>query len=288
MHAEWEADHDLITPQGTLLFNQEVVGLNTSTGSGYFLLVPEKCGISTVPRVTIDDVPQGDGSIQHRRFESGIRAELAIQLWLDLHNPACYGDLRCMLDYLSLHLRSLLNADGMYRLRWSPTGYGDRRMLDQIRLREWGPPEVQANNATEVTIGIDSPFPYAIDMTQQLVQIPDGNTGTITMVGTTDFFPVIKMYGTFSSNPALVISDTTGMLISYDDDLPGSPTPGGADYIELDFFRNTAFINGDGADARPGIEYLVSDFFPLVVGPNEITASGCDIDVLVNNAWWNG
>lgn len=293
-HSEWDNNHDLITPHGTLELCRPTALAGTSTGFALYLIDHDGSGIATGPRVEKDEVPQSDGWIFHRRFETGTLATIVLKLMLTNELPACDSDLRCMIDNLDLHLRSLLNADGPYRLRWQPSGYFQDddvtpalRMLDQIRLADWQPTTFEEGICT-YNFSLDSPFPYAIDFTQQgppATTVADTTTKTFTMIGNTDFYPVIKVNGPASI--VIISNDTTGLSILYDGStLPGGQDIGPGDYGEIDTFKQTMFLNGDQDDLRPGINYLGSDFFPLVPGPNAITVFGADVDFLINNAWW--
>jgi len=280
-NVEWNVPHTLITPQGTLLFNTpQVVG--TSTGTGLFMLDAANCSAATVPRVTKQEVPQAPGSVLRRGFETGYQMTLTVQLWLEEDRLACDGDARCMQDLLDLHMRSLLNAEGLYRLRWEPTGYGDERMVDQLQLFSWQSPRTVPVVSTQYTLV--SPLPYAIDLTQQLVAISDGGTDTITNVGTTEFYPVIQIQG--SANFVQIDNLTTGLSIVFDDSLPGGVTVGPAQEAEIDCFKNTCVIVPGLADAMASIDPFQSEFFTIVQGPNQIQVTGADIEILYNNPWW--
>jgi hypothetical protein len=261
--------------------------LNLNTATGYrYLLVQSACEMGPAVRSTKDNVPQGDGSILHRRFLTGVEARLTMQLWHD-DDPACGTVLREMLDELSIYEWQLLNSpDNFGRLIWQPSGYGDLRMLDDIRLLEPMTVRVpESGLGVTVTFVVDTQWPYAMDITENQEPL----NVTAINAGTTDFYPVFKIYGApGTGSPAFTIYNmTTGLKIVYNAALPGGfnvpPTP---QYVEIDTFRNTVYVNGDGAKAIQCIDMLQTDFFTLVPGDNDLVLSGAWAgDVLWNNAW---
>ena len=193
-NVEWDIPFTLTSPEGTL-------ALNAATGDRY-LLVPQSCDMGADVRAETDNVPQGDGSILHHRFETGYHCNLTIQLWVG-EEPACGEDVRRMLDTLNLHVRALLNAgDNEGRLTWLPSGYPTvgARMLDDIRLNERLVATLDSNGIVVCTFAIDTAYPYAMDLTQTVTNIPSGGASApIVNAGTTDFYPVIKVYGPASA-----------------------------------------------------------------------------------------
>lgn len=257
----------IVGPYGTLLINQDL-------GDGtIYRLNPKKCVGRRGIRVTTDPIPQGDGEIFHDRFATGSEVQLCFQLW-NGEEIACDDPLVEMYDDLRGQLWSLLRPrTGGGRVIWTPSGQS-ARMLDNARLKELNDPEEdQDTGATEVTAVIDSPFPYAISLAQDLVTI--SGSGTITNNGNVEFWPVIKLY----SDGGVITNNELGLSLTIE-----AGCLGGGTYIELDTFRNTAYVDGDQANAKPCLAVLVSDFFPILPGANEITASQ-PCDFLMNDAY---
>lgn len=259
--AEWDVPFVLTSPYGDL-------DINSATGDRY-LLVQSGCDMGAPLRVTKDNVPQGNGSIMHRRFESGYECTLTMQLW-DGDNPACDAALVRMLDAINKHARGLLNAgDNQGRLRWTPTG-ANERMLDDIRLLERVVVQVPENGlGVQVTFAVDTAYPYAQEYTQQSTAL----NATLTNTGTVAYWPVVKVFGPTSA--FTLTNVTTGLQMVY-----SGTAIGGGDYVEIDMFRNTMYLNGNGANRISSLNMLTSDFFPLEVGANALTITGATATVL--------
>src|SRR6185295_4647970 len=103
-------------------------------------------------------------------------------------------------------------------------------------------------------------------------------TAILNNSGTAPFWPVFKVYGPFDSfqieNSSNLDDDGNPMIILYQDILPGAVPIGGSDYIEIDCFRNTVYLNGSGDTRKAGINIIESDFWNLIVGNSTVTVSG--------------
>lgn len=261
---EWaEIPFVLTSPYGSLVLN-DTAGLR-------YVLIPSGCDMGAPLRVTKDNVPQGNGSILHRRFEEGYQCQLTMMFWRD-KKPACGEDLVIMLDELNKHARGLLNAaDNQGRLAWLPSGLSEYRMLDDIRLLERV--QVQApsdGRGTVASFAVDTAYPYAQDLTQQSTAL----NATLTNTGTVAYWPVVKVFGATSSWTLQNV--TTGKQLVYS----GTAIPGGGQYVEIDMFRNTMYLNGSGANLISSLNMLTSDFFPLEIGANVLTIAGATATVL--------
>jgi Siphovirus-type tail component, C-terminal domain len=269
---EFDIPFTIEAPFGDLNLNQQL----SSPERNYIINAKSSVGRRRI-RANTDDIPQGDGEIFHRRFTGGYEMQLAVQLWQNDAQVACDDILCQMRDELYGILWSMLNPpDDDGRLLWTPScDAGGRRMLDRARLLSLEDPgEDQETGAAEITFVIDTPFPYAISLAQQVVNL-NGAGGTITNDGNVDFWPVIKM----NSDGGTITNNTTGFEISI-----GSGCLGAGSFIEMDTFRDTAYVDGDQANAKPCIDALVTDFFPLIPGVNQIdTSVSCDF--LVNDAF---
>lgn len=268
---DWNVQCTLGSVYGDLEFN-------TDTGDRY-LLDMAGCNMWQDVRAQQLNVPQEDGSLVQERFDTGTRLQLKVELWQD-EDPACDEDLQRMADTISKHAHSMVKAAFAGRWLWDPDGVAVR-LLDYMQMSERMTWEF-AGRATAVGLVFDSPFPYAIDFTQILTNIT-GSTA-LNNTGNTPFYPVFKVNG--ASSAFTLSNDTTGFAVVFDDSLPGaSPIPGGS-YLEIDTFRNTAYLNGSGANYKDGIDVTMSDFFSLVPGNNVITISGApSVDVLWQAAW---
>jgi len=243
-----------------------------------YLLDQENCSFDITVRSTTDDVPQADGSILHHRFLTGTQMQLAIQLWESADTVACDALLAEMVGDLTGAFRSLLNAgDNAGRLTWQVDG-GNDRILDDIRLLAY-PAFTMSGPLGIVTVTIDSQYPYAQDLTQQLTTITDGNTAVLANTGSADYLPVFQV-SNLSGSTFTLENVTTGIEFNYNDALPGGIAITGANYAEIDTFRNTIFLNGSGANLKAGVVQLSSDYWALVAGNNTVGITGADVDIL--------
>lgn len=306
MIVEWENPWSLETPAGTLPLNQEVkIG---TQHLGYYILDRSRCSAGAARRVTRTNLPQADGEITHRKFKQGYVVELNLQFWDTIGEggrPACGGTLREMADLLDLHLNAIENADG--RLFWEPTTWPasgptlDQRMLDKVRSLgpsgqgDSGFVSVVVEHDAEgplvtATFAVLSPLPYAMDFTQITTNIFGG--ATLTNLGNANFYPVMQVHGPASSfaitNASVTDDNGNALSVVYDSTLPGAVTIGAGHYAEIDFFRETIFLDGHFANLKAGIDVTLSDFFPLVPGANALSVgayTGSQVDVLWQSAY---
>lgn len=288
--SDWNCPARLITPEGTLYFN------NTSQVEGYYVQIKESCDGGADLRATRSSVPQSGGSILDLGFDEGYLLKLAIAYFAGPEDaPACETSdptLADMDDLLMLHLRSIESGGGRYIFQ--PTGKNER-LLDNLQLYE-RPVITVESGLTGVQFTLASPFPYTIDFNQTLTQLDSGSpSAVLNNTGTAPFFPVFKIYGPFDSfeiDTDQVDEFGNPMKILYQDILPGAVPVGIGNYIEIDTFRNTAYLNGSGASRKAGISIIQSDFFTLNPGNNTISISGGgsnpapDTDILWQPAWY--
>lgn len=274
---EWTpAEFVLTNPyNGTLIFN-------TPYPDGRrFALDGAGCSFDISVRSTKNNVPQSDGSILHHRFLTGAEMGLSVQLWDDATGlPACDAVLADMLDDLSGAFRSILNAgDNEGRLAWAVAGKANR-MLDDVRLLVYPAYTNPIGTLPVVTARIDSQYPYAQDLTQTTTPILNGATVVINNTGSAAYFPVFKVSKAGGTSSFFLYNDTTGEHIFYS----GTTIPNGS-YAEIDTFRNTIFMNGNGADLLDSVDVTVTLFPSLVPGNNSIRIVDADVDVLWQPAW---
>lgn len=275
MIVDFSKQWDLLTPLEDLTFNTEA-----GSEQWLYLLLEEACS-GKVARIRVgpdDDIPQADGTIPHARWTSGYQLTLACALMQDRETPACDEVLFQMGQRLSGALRSTLRTQAA-RVTFEE-GDGPVRLVDQVRLRDYA--HQKDGPIHSIVFTLDSPFPYSLTFTQDVIVIEDG-TEEIFNEGNTDFYPVMQVYG--PETLFVIANDTTGESITYDSSRPGAQAIGGGDYAEFDFFKNTVYLNGDGADLAPGIDPEVSDYFALVPGSNFINTTVGTLWVLKNDAW---
>lgn len=286
MIADWSTLTALTTPLGTLT-------LNSATGDRY-LCVNERCDAGADLRVTFDNIPQGDGQLNHRQYLTGYKMRLSLALWTDAApaEPACGADAWRMIDALGAQLDALRNPDtsvGPARIVWTPQGLPSR-MVNDIRIMEKPvvTVEPQGNDSiVSVTFGVVSAFPYELSESEQSPSHITGGTGlgaTLTNDGTTQMWPVFKVYG--PTHEFFLYNLTTGKTLHYDSSNPGASIVGTSEYVEIDMFYGKVTLNGsEDDDFIAGIVFDETDFWSLVPGDNDIAVVGADVDILWNDAW---
>lgn len=294
-NTEWNIPFELKSPQGTIT-------LGADSGNRY-VLIPSKCYMKQSKiRVSEDDVPQGDGGIDHDNWLSFYECKITVQYWIGDSVAssviACGSDRRQMDDDLMLHLAALVrptqaDADaGNAQLIWTPSGDSsiDDRMLHRIKLVDFSEPVDDGEGAVEVSFLFHSPYPYAMDKTELTASQSGAGIFTVTNPGTTLFYPVFKVHG--GGTPMTdfqLANNTTGEEIIYSDVFPGAQNIPSGSYAELSSFRQTIYMNGNGANLKPCIDSEVTDFWGLVPGDNEIEfvpILGGSVDVLYQAAWF--
>ena len=258
--ANWSVPATLASVYGDL-------SLNAATGDRY-LLDMSGCQMWQDVRSQSLNVPQEDGSLVQERFDTGTFLNLKVQLWHD-DDIACDDDLQRMVDTLSKHAHSMVKAAWSGRFLWDPDG-ADIRLLDYMQMLERMNWEYPPGGPVTANLRFSSPFPYAIDFTQQSTSLPN----TLNNTGNTTFWPVFQISG---GGPFSLSNDTTDEVILFTGTYSG--------YAEIDTFRNTIYQNGDGANLKNGLDVETSDFFGLVPGNNVISLAGATGIALWQAAW---
>jgi len=268
---DWSAptQFDLTSPYANLTFN---VPTTVAGMPCLFLLNMDACDFAISVRETSNNVPQSDGGILHHRFLTKTNITLSIGLWEDDDQPACDELLAAMVDALSGAFRSLLNAgDNAGRLAWEVAGGSSPtstlRMLDDCRLFVYPDYDERSVEAKTIVVTIDSQYPYAQDLTPIFTPVAAGDTEVLVNTGTAAYFPVFRVYG-----PAAGFTISLGV----DRQLVFVDAIGGGDYVEIDTFRNTMFLNGDGADQLSGLDVENSVFPVLEPGSNSVQMFDAD------------
>lgn len=276
--AEWENLNLLVSLEGQLTLND----LENTQGDGYYLTAKDGAESGTEVRATGDGIPQGFGSILHKGFANGYVVKIPIQYWVDKETPACATTsltAQQMDDLLMKHVRSLFDGGG--RILYTPAGEAIR-LLDSLRIID-KPALLEGDAVTGVVITLASEFPYLQDFDQTLTTFTA--TATLSNTGSSPYLPTFKVYGPFST--FTLANTTTGEQIVYDDSLPGAVAIGGGDYIEINCFNDTVYLNGSGASRKAGIDIPASKFFELAVGDNDLTIDGgITVDALWAPAWF--
>jgi phage-related protein len=274
---EWNVPSSFTSPEGTLDLEDGGTTLN-----GY-IHEAGSCDVGLTVRSTVENIPQGDGDQVHSRFKGGYVMRLSWQLWDD--GAIAIGTTRReMYEELMLHLNAVLNDDGRYQ--WTPSGSGEDRILDGLRLLEWPDPAVVQDSLKRVTVVLDTRFPYALDFTE--VDVTVTGSGTVTNDGNVPYYAVIHVPGPFSTftltNSDVVDDDGNPLEIVYDDSLPGAVAVASGHYAEITTFGGgKAYLDGSGANLKKGIDITLSEFFPLKVGSNAIAITGAASAIFKTN-----
>jgi Siphovirus-type tail component, C-terminal domain len=288
MNVEWDIPFLLTSPYGTFPFN-EPEGISGMT----LVLDPTKCSCSAPIRLTADNVSQGDGSILHREFVEGYQMRFGGWIMEAQDQPACAADLRSFWDELQRHLHALLGNDVALdgdnsRVQWTPTDYGQDRLLAELRLLEEAVAAYDGG-VTSVTFAIHSRFPFAVDALEQTQRVEEGGGSEIVVNGgNAPAYPLFKFYGPIAGE-VQISNLTRDQTWIYDTALPGASVILVGDYGLAGTFAQNVYLNGAGANLKPGVDVEQSDFWTLAPGPNTISVdgdSGVQVDIIWNNAWY--
>lgn len=266
--SEFSIPHTLVTPAGNITFNP--------SGGGDGLYLSEIVGLDGgAIRNPIDDIPQADGSYLHPFFRSGLKATYRGFVLA----TAGVSTRRSMLDDLRGRTDRLLRPTvaervSSTRMLFTPSGAA-QRMLDDIQLFQ--PVAVTGGYLKDFEFTLASPFPYAMDFTQSSQAIAAGASATIANAGNTRSYPVIQVQGAFST--ATIQNTTTGEKLVF------TTGAAGGHYVEVDCFKRTAYLDGNGANELAALDWTQSTFFSLLTGNNTISCTGAGITILWNNAW---
>jgi hypothetical protein len=269
--ADWNCPMILVSPEGNLT-------LNAYTSDGGYMLDNANCKSGPAVRATADDVPQGDGGILHAGFLGPYQLDITIQYWAADPSAACATSTpssETMNDLLMRHLFAMKSGGG--RLVYSPVGKATR-IADKLQLFGSEITVSEQPGATGVAFTLLSQLPYTFDFEQTETVIDGGSPAVLSNDGSCSYLPVTKVYGPFDAfayeNADALDQAGNPLQIVYDSGLPGAVPVGPGDYIEINHFANTCYLNGSGASRKAGIAIIESDFWPLVVGDNHVSISG--------------
>ena len=271
---EWSIPFRLVTPLGTMTWNQ-FPGL---------MLDPQRCKARRGIRVVTDDIPVGDGEIFHRRWTKGYEIKIVGQAWRTKDEMMCEGqeELVTLRDVLYGHLWSLLRpAEDNNRIIWTPTGK-PARMLNAIRILDIADPEIGNQGVVTFEFTVDSPFPYCISEAETTPTVSGG--AFLPNDGNVPLYPVIQVHG--GTGAFSIENNDTGAIYLYDSSRPGAQAIPGGSYGEIDMFRGgIIYMNGDGANLKPGIDVEFSNLITIEPGGSSITVNGASATFLLNDAF---
>lgn len=273
---EWNIPFSIQAPFGTLT-------LNEATGQRYLINQRRSVARRSI-RAESDPIPHGDGEIFHDRYANGYEMQFAVQLW-DGDEIACDEALCEMRDHLYGIIWSLLRpVDDGGRITWDPS-CGDQRILDAVRLLSLQDPDEDAETgATEITFILDSPFPYAISLTESVVSMAASTPTTLPNGGNVTFYPVFKVNGAASS--FVIQNNDTSEQYRYSSALPGASSIPGGSYAEIDMFRGgIIYLNGDQDNLKAGVDVEDSLILTVAAGGQSFTIEGASATVLMHDAW---
>lgn len=279
---DFDAVMEIISPRGTQGLNNRAPG----TSGQWWKVLADSYKIVPTMRFVQDNVSQQDGSVLHPRFKSGLVATMKVEYRIASSAPNYTAS--CDVDLLEMHQSLILVVDGLRKNGATP-GTTQRyiwaaadstiRGLTRVMLLGW-PDPVWTDPNWSVTLSLETPFPYAIDLNE--IDTPLTSGGGPVLIpndGNVEYFPVMEVAGPFST---FTITNTdSGETITYN----GAAIAGG-DHIELDFFTGTAYLNGSSTDEIDGIDPTATDWF--TIKPNtgtHVEIVGAGATVKSNNAW---
>lgn len=274
--AEFAIPHRLVTPSGTLIFNDwpndglVLTGVSGNDGG--------------IIRTSSDVRPQRDGAVIFPAYRG------ARQLVLEGSVAArSMASRLTLVDRLLAYADAIRQADGT--LSWGPSnGSGWRQST--VRLHD--NPQIGGSKIKTFQLPLISGDPFAYSQTLYTADtgsfgaigggwtfpfaLPSGfgaasvSSSTFTNAGTVPSAPVIRIYGSITA--PVLRNLTTGLYVS----LPGLilNTP---DYIEIDMAKSTVLLNGLSAYPMIStVDVVYSNFWSLLPGANVVQLVGFNYD----------
>ncbi len=292
----------LLSSYGEVVFNVlngSAVSANSLAGLGFTIKAPVGLpdgngylvtfvgGNDGAPiRNPITNRPHKHGAIIHR-FRKSARF-IYVEGEIIASTPAN----RTILDD---HLRSALDgmlqsgvfgqpSDPLGRYFWRPPGKPTRfhnvRLFDELKI-EPSSPGSAAPKTFSFTLVAERP--EALEYPEISTTVPNGAPTVVPNNGNHVSWPVLKVFGVTTSG--FTINNGTHTLKWGQGLDPAAVTILGT-YIEFDMFRQTAYWDGDQANALRFIHMGDSDFWFIHKGGSTITAQGAGpVTVLSNHAW---
>lgn len=254
--AETGVLHEIVTPAGTLTFNQRGVAeyLRFTAVDGMDLAV---LGRELQPLGARDGVAPPPNAFRDALY------------------PAFAGDIvadtltarRQKHEELRSRLAAITNADGT--LKWTPSGASVRQRT--VRVYE-GPFIRQGDklDTFQFTLVAADPLAYStVEQTSADIAV-NGAAVNVTNGGDAPTWPKLRIYGAVT-NPVLK-NNTTGKRVEFDYN-GGLVVPDGT-YLEIDTRMSQAVLASTGASQIGALDPLVSEFWQLAVGVNAVELDG--------------
>lgn len=268
---EYGVPYTLESPGGDIDFNVDL------GGGGRYRIIDVELDVDI--RGDMDPLSQRDGGVIHPKFLDPARVIVTGEIEDD-------GSLtlrRTLLEALKKSVLYTARANG--RLLWTPSGYGDDRMMDRIRLGYWRPIKSKSPDAAVTKVfefGLDCPDPLSYDATEIVTHITA--SGTVPNAGNAPSWPVIKVNG--PTTGFTVTNADLGEAIVVDGSGFGFSVASGH-YVEIDTKREVVTLDGDVLFYGSEVDWTASVFGAVSPGGDTYTLSGApSMDVLSNNAWW--
>lgn len=289
---DWSVPFLITSPQGLWHLNQP----EPDVGGALFLLDKGGCSSQRPPRVDRTNRAQSSGEILHPHFSGGYEMSLRLQFYESADKPACDDLLQAMFDFAARHVNAMLgdipvlDLVSVGRIQWTPHGPPGTvdRMLNGIRTNQLDDLAFEGDTPVS-SFQVMTPLPYVMDAPETDTAIGGSGTATLTNGGSAAFYPVIKVHGPSTGfhliNHSVVDANGDPLEIVYDSTLPGAHAIASGHYVELVFFNESAYLDGNVADYKPGIDILSTDWWPLMPGANLIEIDGASATVLWQNAY---
>lgn len=291
--------HSLLTPRGEIVFNVltgDATGDSLSNpgspptiwprdlpdGNGYIMQFIS--GMHSAPyRNPVDDRPHKHGGIVHKFWH---RAKFFTLTGLVVATTPEYRQL--LNDELVAYVHSAMQDDSRYFFK--PAG-GVTRF---ITVRNYDAPDIlgPAGSPGGSPGGIAAPkqyaaefvaaFPFAQTYTERDETVALGDSVFVPNDGTREAWPVFRIHGRLD---AFTIDNGV-----YQIQWESADDIGAAQYLEINMYDETMYINGNGSNRLAGMVDEVSDFFSIPPGGATVTFIGTGdssptCDILSNDTW---
>lgn len=266
--------HELVTPLGTLSFNQwalsDYMRLTAVDGMDLAVLARE-----------VHELAGRDGA-------GPLPAAFRQALY-----PAFAGDIvaatrttkRQKADDLRAYLASITNTDGT--LRWTPSGTTQRQRT--VRLHD-GPTigQGQRKDPFQFTLVAADPLAYSVTLQTSANIAANSAAVNVTNGGNAPSWPTLRIYGAVTS--PILRNTTTGKRLEFD--YGAGLVIADGTYIEIDTRLERVVLVSTGVSQIGPLDPLTSEFWQLATGVNAIdllgTAPGVNAKAVVlhRDAWW--
>lgn len=270
--AEFGVLHQLITPAGTITFNDYE--------SDTYYKLDSKDGMAATVRGSFKNRPGHHGLRPGNRLKSGVFPVLRGRFIHD--GPSTQETMR---RELSTVAESIMNETGT--LRWQPSDAdGEWRWLP-VQLNEPGI-QVTGDLIKEFQVPLLSRTPYVFGssheaetgtysagagltfpLTFPFTFDPAGGFVTVVNDGDLETYPTYRIHGPILR--PVIENITTGDLIVFRSDFMVEA----GTYVEIDTWEETVYLGGDETEPRDGqVESTMSEYAPLPRGENQLRLIG--------------